>query len=111
MNPDRSIADVCLELVGPIYDCAINPDLWPQTLRRISDALDCQNGQIFLMDAKLQTFLLNISCGIDNEWLARQADHIAEVEQVTAAAIVALPQDEPFVASRDFSEEVLATSR
>ena len=61
MLPDRSVADICLELVGPIYDCAINPDLWPQTLRQIADALDCQNGQIYLIDTTSQRFLLNIA--------------------------------------------------
>jgi DNA-binding CsgD family transcriptional regulator len=112
MTLDRSVAATCLELLGPIYDCAINPDMWPQTLRRIADALDCQNGHIFLLDAKLQKFLLSISCGIPDEWLARQADHVVELdERVREPEVIALPQDEPFIASRDFSEEVLATSR
>src|SRR6185437_12525705 len=112
MAPDRSVADVCLKLVGPIYDCAINPDLWPQTLRRISDALDCQNGHIFLFDTRGQKVLLNIASGVPDEWLARQADHVAEVEQRNRApSVVALPQDEPSVVIRDFSAEVLATSR
>jgi len=112
MAARRSVADICLELVGPIYDCAINRDLWPQTLRQIADALDCQNGHVFLVDAKVQKFLLNISCGVDEEWLARQGDHVAEIEQGNRApAVIALPQDEPFVLLRDISAEVLATSR
>jgi DNA-binding CsgD family transcriptional regulator len=112
MISDRSATDICLDLVGPIYDCAINPDLWPQTLRRIADAIDCQNGHIFLIDAKQQKFLLNISSGLDDEWLARQADHVAEIEQGNRApAVIVLPQDEPFVMSRDVPAEVIATSR
>ena len=83
MAPDRSVADICLELVGPIYDCAIDPDQWPQTLRRIADALNCETGQVFLFDTKAQQFLLNISCGIDDEWLARQTDHVAEVDRIS----------------------------
>ena len=112
MAPRRSVADICLELVGPIYDCAINPDLWPQTLRQISDALDCHNGQILLVDTTAQKLLLSISCGIDEEWLARQADHVVELDQRPRAPnVTALPQDEPFVATRDISAEELATSR
>ncbi len=28
------------ELVGDIYDCAANPDLWPDTLGRVRDVGD-----------------------------------------------------------------------
>jgi hypothetical protein len=112
MDAQPSVANICLELVGPIYDCAINPDLWPQTLRRIADALDFQVGQIFLVAPKTQNFLLNITSGLDDEWLARQADHVAEIEQHNyAPAVIALPQDEPLVGARDIPAEVLATSR
>jgi DNA-binding CsgD family transcriptional regulator len=108
----RSVADICLDLVGPIYDCAINPGLWPDTLRRICDEIDCQSGQIFLNDWHANRFLLKISYGIDDQWLARQSDHIAEVDQSTRRpAILALPQDEPLIVSRDFSPEDIASSR
>jgi hypothetical protein len=112
MISDRSAADICLELVGPIYDCAIDPSLWPQTLRRIADALDCRNGAIFLVDEQAQELLLNISCGLSDEWLARQADHLKEIEERNRSPeVTTLRQDEPFVTSRDLSADQIAKSQ
>jgi hypothetical protein len=28
-------------ILGDVYDCAVNPDLWPQTLERIRASLGC----------------------------------------------------------------------
>jgi DNA-binding CsgD family transcriptional regulator/PAS domain-containing protein len=102
----RSVTEASLELVGPIYDCAINPERWPQTLRQIRDALECQVGQLFLSDSCAGRLLLNISHGIDDYWLAQQQNYVAEVEQWTRTPkILALPNDEPLVFSRDFTPD------
>ena len=38
------------ELIGSIYDCAIDPELWPQTIGKICGELRCALGVIQLVD-------------------------------------------------------------
>jgi DNA-binding CsgD family transcriptional regulator/PAS domain-containing protein len=44
--------DGVLDLVGRIYDCAIDPTLWPDTIHTIEQALDAVSGGIVLFDYK-----------------------------------------------------------
>lgn len=38
------------DLVGAIYDCAITPALWPQTIAAIAEAANCLGGMISVLD-------------------------------------------------------------
>jgi DNA-binding CsgD family transcriptional regulator/PAS domain-containing protein len=42
--------DTVLDLVGDIYDCAIAPQLWPETIRKISEGFNAVSGGIVLFD-------------------------------------------------------------
>ncbi|CAH2602781.1 HTH luxR-type domain-containing protein [Rhodovastum atsumiense] len=37
-------------LIGAIYDCALAPDHWPETMRRICAFLDCGGGELWIAD-------------------------------------------------------------
>ena len=39
-------------LVGSIYDCALDPDLWPATLQRMCAAFGGHSAGIILLDFK-----------------------------------------------------------
>lgn len=46
MLSDRQLS----ELIGMIYDCAIDPDRWPPTLAAICQSIGCGSGFILLVD-------------------------------------------------------------
>lgn len=37
-------------IIGAIYDCALEPARWPETLRQICQALDCVASQLYVID-------------------------------------------------------------
>jgi len=53
------------EVVGLIYDCALDPGRWPEALERIIGALRFHNASMSLMDLRAGTYPLNITCGIE----------------------------------------------
>jgi DNA-binding CsgD family transcriptional regulator len=46
MKPDREFSD----LIGRIYDCALDSSLWPNILARITEALDGVTGDLSVVD-------------------------------------------------------------
>ncbi|CAH2602780.1 Helix-turn-helix transcriptional regulator [Rhodovastum atsumiense] len=40
------------DLIGGIYDCALDPDTWPEAMRRICEALDCIMGRLMVVDLR-----------------------------------------------------------
>jgi len=48
------------DLIGAIYDCAIDPALWPQTIGAIAEAVGCFAGLIGVTDLKTRTSLPGI---------------------------------------------------
>lgn len=60
-----------LDLVGEIYDCAIEPARWPQTLERISGRLGLRSAGIVLKDPAKRDFKIVHGWGGDPQWHAR----------------------------------------
>jgi DNA-binding CsgD family transcriptional regulator/PAS domain-containing protein len=98
-------------LIGSIYDCALDPDLWNQTLADIKSALDFQTAVLALADPRADTFVFSRSAGILPEWAPEFQKHVPEINAVTARALADWPSlDEPLVMTRYFSAEWLANS-
>ena len=38
------------ELIAAIYDCALDPDLWPGAMERVCRAIDCVASQLYVVD-------------------------------------------------------------
>ncbi len=100
------------ETIGSIYECALDPALWEETLDRIRSLMKSCNAQLGLFDLVNKRALLEKSVGIDPYWLERQTDHQAEFatwERLPQA--IPLSPDEPQVRSRDLPPEIAKTSR
>jgi hypothetical protein len=52
------------DLIGSIYDCALDPSRWDQTLAEVRDALDCQGLMLTLTDMRYDRLLLQKSVGV-----------------------------------------------
>jgi DNA-binding CsgD family transcriptional regulator/PAS domain-containing protein len=90
------------DLIGGIYDCAIAPDGWPQTLREICSLMNCMAGAIQLADLTEPRVEIFRSWGIGSDWIERYYNYADDLVAVYRgyADIDELPVDEPLVLSR-----------
>jgi DNA-binding CsgD family transcriptional regulator/PAS domain-containing protein len=56
------------ELIGMIYDCAIEPDRWPMTLEKICRSIGCVSGLILLVDLEQSRHRFAHSWGVNPGW-------------------------------------------
>jgi DNA-binding CsgD family transcriptional regulator/PAS domain-containing protein len=100
---------VLFELIGSIYDCALEPERWDETLVAIKDALDCHSAMLSLNDVRNNRLLIGKSVGV--EWTASASEHLPEVHARLGEFFAARPSlDEPFVLLRELSNSYLDTS-
>ena len=94
-------AEVLSDLIGDIYDCALDPQRWEATLARIQKLANCANAAFAVHSVPAGRMLLTVTNGIDAAHLARLDDYGADmIEQwggVEAMARHGL--DEPAVLS------------
>jgi DNA-binding CsgD family transcriptional regulator len=91
------------DLIGAIYDCAIDPDIWPQTIEKICGALRCVLGAIDVIDLQRSQVLFVKAWNYDVSRAAAYADDIQYVLRL--GPILSQPIDEPWSAVRLMSVE------
>jgi DNA-binding CsgD family transcriptional regulator/PAS domain-containing protein len=88
------------DLIGSIYDCALDPSRWGRTLADIKDAFNSRNVILSLDDVRHGRPLLMKSAGIDPQVLAEaHAVHAAEIKDILLRCLARPPEAAP-VASR-----------
>ncbi len=89
-------------LVGRIYDSAIDPDVWPETLALLQQELGFSTASLTLVALPAGELLLQVASGIPQEWLARTGEYAADVIELWGGAEVAqrFPIDRAAVVSR-----------
>ena len=94
-------AETLSELIGSIYDCAVDPGLWPTTLTGLRQALDFKNAALTLMALPSGAPLLSVIDGVDPPWLDSMLGYSADVVEQWGGAekLQALPLNEPAVLS------------
>ncbi|MBZ9996465.1 helix-turn-helix transcriptional regulator [Mesorhizobium sp. BH1-1-4] len=90
------------ELIGMIYDAAIDPSLWPVAIDEIRKALEFDNATFTLQALPSGEVLINVTSNIPQHYLDRMAGYGGEVldQWGGLAALRALPMDQPAVLSR-----------
>src|SRR5262249_457517 len=97
-------------LIGSIYDCAINPDLWDRALLQIRDALNCHTAVLALVDVRQGRFLISKTVGIPPDVLERTERHLPEAAHLTQFYGRSLGPEEPLIVSRHFPADVVKRS-
>lgn len=89
------------DLIGSIYDCALDPSLWQETLRGIRDELAFQTTLMEVYTLSPAARLLMIPVGIGPDWLARAQALSADIIEMWGgrARIAGYPLEEPLVLS------------
>lgn len=100
------------DLIGRIYDCALDPRLWDSILETMRKLFNADNAQLFFTDNIGGQLLIAASVGVTAEWLARQRLYADETSRwPLSPSALAVPPDEPQVASRHFQDSHWTTSR
>jgi DNA-binding CsgD family transcriptional regulator/PAS domain-containing protein len=99
------------DLIGSIYDCALDPSRWERTLADIKDALDCHGITLTLSDLRYDRLLLQKAAGLEAPALEQLPKHAPEMHARLRDALASWPSlDEPHVVSRHFSPAYIETS-
>lgn len=93
---------VLSELIGSIYDCALDPEHWERTLGDLTRAFSSEGTSLGLMDRRRgKTLFSRYSSGSANLNLqAFEAKHSPEVVRMLSRFVLELQPDEPHVVSR-----------
>jgi DNA-binding CsgD family transcriptional regulator len=88
--------------IGAIYDCAIDPSLWPATLRDLCERMDFRTAVLALQALPSGRVLLDVNIGIAPADVDRMRAKGGEVVESWGGmeAMLALPLEEPHVQSR-----------
>ncbi|MPZ58097.1 MAG: PAS domain-containing protein [Rhizobiales bacterium] len=98
-------------LIGSIYDCALEPALWEKTLAEIRDALCCQTAGLQMTDLRHGRFLINRTVGIEPYWLEQQEKHVPEINARLAEHFASSPSlDAPHVVSLHVPQAYIESS-
>lgn len=93
------------ELIASIYDRAIDPRSWQESLGRIRGAFGAEMAALGLIDLRARRLLMAYADNVPQEWLARLAPNAGEMIDLWGGDdfIRSAPMDEPFLA-RDRTE-------
>ena len=100
-------------VVGAIYDCALDPALWPEAIREIGEAASFCAGMIGVQDLGSGALRLHQTWNVDREWMDRMIVYGPEI----AGWLKRFPDrylrplDEPAVATWLIGRETIERSR
>jgi DNA-binding CsgD family transcriptional regulator/PAS domain-containing protein len=99
------------DLIGSIYDCALDPSRWDQTLPNVKDALNCHIAVLHLTDIRHHHFLLLKTVGLEANQAEQIPKHLPEIDAILGQVLASWPSlDEPHVDSRHLSAVYIETS-
>lgn len=95
--PHRRLSD----LIGSIYDCALDPGRWEPTLSEVADTFECAVVSLTLNDLQENRFLINKAAGWEPDLLRLKSErHVGEINaRLTEWLTLQSSIDEMFVTS------------
>jgi DNA-binding CsgD family transcriptional regulator/PAS domain-containing protein len=98
-------------LIGSIYDRALDPCGWDHTLSEVSEAFDGSTLLLTLIDLRYHRFLLYKSVGLKPAAIERQPKYLPEMNAILGSALASWESlDEPHVDSRHITPTYIRTS-
>jgi DNA-binding CsgD family transcriptional regulator/PAS domain-containing protein len=95
-------------LIGSIYDCALDPDLWPSTLRRLCEVFGGHSAGIVLLDFKGVGDRLVRDWGPTTTWADKMGGVLDSVKRIHRQflGMSGARVDEPILLPRDLAPQV-----
>ena len=90
------------DLIGSIYDCALDPGKWEATLADINREFAFLNSALGIVSPLAATHGINAAVGFDPEWQASMASYVADSVALWGGAerMQQFPLDEPILSSQ-----------
>ncbi len=106
-------AERIADLIGAIYDCALDPALWPETIDAIRQELEFHNAAIEVRALPSTEMTLNISVGIEAPWLDKVANYGPDIVALWGGVerIQHYPLYEPIVNSHVVDRATVVSNR
>lgn len=76
------------DLIGIVYDCALEPERWPEALAGIARATQSANGFIVFHDLENNLGSRFFEHGLDERWLATYFESFAALNPIPAVSIL-----------------------
>jgi DNA-binding CsgD family transcriptional regulator/PAS domain-containing protein len=110
MTSDLSPQDVST-LIGSIYDCALDPSRWEQTLDKLKGAFTGLTAMLHLNDLRHHRLLLHRTVGLERHALDLIAKHMPEINARLKHDLASWPSlDEPHLISRHLPRAYVESS-
>jgi DNA-binding CsgD family transcriptional regulator len=74
------------DLIGIVYDCAIEPSRWPKALEEICRSIECVSGIMLLVDLVHSQHRFAYTWGLGADWARRYFEHSNELTRFYSAA-------------------------
>jgi DNA-binding CsgD family transcriptional regulator len=100
-------------IVGTIYDCALDPALWPEAIREVCGASNFMAGTIDVTELSCRSGRLRRYWNYDPVWLERMTRYAEDVAEIWASIpnLMTRPLDEPLCVTRDAPQFVTTEFR
>ena len=107
----KQSAERLSDIIGEIYDCAIDPSLWPSAIAAIGSATGCFAGAIAVTDLEKSGVRLMQYWNYDPATLSRAAQYSDELAGLWRYFPDRRPLDEPISSRRVIPRDVYENSR
>jgi DNA-binding CsgD family transcriptional regulator/PAS domain-containing protein len=90
------------ELIGQIYDCALDPSRWQAVMGEICRQFGFDVSTLHVLRLPVGAPTIQAVFGIDREWVIRSLDYQADLVEAWGGAerLMSFPLDEPVILSR-----------
>ncbi len=100
------------DVIGRIYDCTLDPELWEPALHEIKELLDCEYAFLRLDDLASHKSLITESAGIEPIWLERLPALAPEVAEILVRVLASGHSiDAPSLASAHMTRTEIEATR
>jgi DNA-binding CsgD family transcriptional regulator/PAS domain-containing protein len=105
--------EVFSEIIASIYDCAVDPGRWQQTLAFLRGAMDCANATLSMHAMPSGKPILAVWAGTEPIWVERAAQFGAEIMELWGGPekVLSYPLDNPVALSRVTTRSGWGTNR
>jgi DNA-binding CsgD family transcriptional regulator len=96
------------DLIGSIYDCAVDPKLWPGAIEQICRELRCKCGNIMMVDYRKRQIKYAATWNFDPNVIGEHFDAVMQWWELSRTFMTARALDDPFALARFDVDQILA---
>lgn len=99
--------DDVLDLIGRIYDAALEPHLWSGVTQRLTDRFNARSGSLYVVDMRSDDIGFHANANLDPAGFRQYEEHYAALD-VWNDWFLRAPPDKPYLSQQIFSDRAFA---